>query len=147
MPRRLWIVPAVLVFLAISVELARYLSASGSERGAVVGLLAAQARGDVAGMLTRLEGCNRDPACVAQVRRNAARLRAASKPKILLLESGAAYTLTSTTGLTRVAWSDVRDNGPTYVQCITVRKTWSLVHGARVHLLRIGPRIGNEASC
>jgi hypothetical protein len=33
------------------------------------------------------------------------------------------------------------------VQCVTVRKHWSLIDGATVSLRRIGPRIGNEASC
>ncbi|MCW3017072.1 MAG: hypothetical protein JWO02_4164 [Solirubrobacterales bacterium] len=139
--------PIVLLFLAISFELARYLSASGNERGAVVTLLKAQAQGDVPAMLGHLDGCAQDPACVAQVRRNAATLNAKGQPKILLLESGSAYTLTSSTGLTRVVWADLQDKGQTYVQCVTVRKHWSLVDGATVSLRRIGPRIGNEASC
>ncbi|MCW2998186.1 MAG: hypothetical protein JWN65_1735 [Solirubrobacterales bacterium] len=147
LPRRLWIVPVVLLFLVISVELARYLSASGTERGAVVSLLQAQARGDATAMLDQLDACAKDRACVAQVRRNAARLRAKGQPKILLLESGAAYTLKSSTGLTRVVWSDVKGKGATYVQCVVVRKQWSFLDGAKVSLRRIGPRIGNEASC
>ena len=150
LPRRrlLWIVPAVIVFLAISFELARYLSASGSERSDVVALLRDQARGDVAGMLKRLDGCAQDPACVAQVKRNAATLKTSGHIKILLLESKSAYKLSSSTGRSRVAWTDL-DNGksPTVVQCITVHKSWSMTHGARVALERIGPRIGDEASC
>lgn len=147
MPRRLWIVPAVLLFLAISVELARFLSASGAERSDVVALLRDQGRGDVPAMLGRLHGCAPDPACVAQVRANAARLRVDGRVKILLLESHSAYTLSSTTGVSRVAWTDIDHPTRTAVQCITVRKSWSLIHGARVQLRRIGPRIGDEASC
>jgi hypothetical protein len=147
LPRRLWIVPVVLLFLVVSIELARYLSASGTERGAVISLLRAQARGDAVSMLDQLDACAQDPPCVAQVRRNAARLRARGQPKILLLESDSAYTLKSSTGLTRVVWADIEDNGPTYVQCVKVRKQWSFIDGATVSLRRIGPRIGNEASC
>jgi hypothetical protein len=147
LPRRVWIVPAVVLFLVISVELARFLSASGAERADVVKLLRDQGRGDVPGMLAQLHGCAADPACVAQVRANAAKLRVTGRVKILLLESKSAYTLTSTTGTSRVAWTDIDHPSRTAVQCITVRKSWSLVHGARVQLRRIGPRIGDEDSC
>lgn len=147
MPRRAWIIVAALLFLVVSVELARYLSASGNERGAVIRLLEAQGAGDVDEVLRRLDGCAEDPPCVQQVRDNVARLKAKGRPKILLLQSGSAYRLKSTTGLTRVVWADLDDNGPTYVQCVLVRKQWSLVDGATVSLRAIGPRIGNEASC
>lgn len=152
MPRRLWLVPAVLVFLAISFELARYLSASGTERAHVIALLRDEARGDVPAMLARLPGCEQDPACVANVRRNARRLKVPGHVnpehvKILLLESDSAYTLSTKTGLSRVAWTDLDRDGSTVVQCVTVRKRWSIIHGARVELRRISPRIGNEASC
>jgi hypothetical protein len=147
LPRRAWIVPAVLLFLVISFELARYLSASGTERRDVFALLRDQARGDAPAMLARLSGCAEDPACVAQVRANARRLRIEGRVKILLLESHSAYKLSSTTGRSRVAWTDIDHTGVTYVQCVTVRKSWSLIHGGRVKLLRIGPRIGDEASC
>lgn len=146
-PRRLWIVPVVLLFLLASLELARYLSASGAERSDVVALLRAQARGDVPGMLARLDGCAEDPVCVGTVRRNARRLRTPGRVKVLLLESKVSYKLSSTTGLTRVAWTDIDDPAKTVVQCVTVRKRWSFVHGAHVELRRIGPRIGDEASC
>lgn len=140
--------PAVLLFLVISFELARYLSASGSERSAIVDLLRDQARGDAPAMVTRLKGCAPDPRCVSQAAANAGRLRTANaRVKILLLESDSAYKLKSSTGVSRVAWTDLRSKSPTVVQCITVRKSWSLIHGARVELRRIGPRIGNEASC
>lgn len=145
--RRLWIVPAVLLFLLVSFELARYLSASGSERSDVVALLRDQARGDAGAMLRRLHGCRQDSACVATVRQNAVRLRTPGRVKVLLLESKVSYKLSSTTGLTRVAWTDIDDPAKTVVQCVTVRKQWSFVHGAHVELRRIGPRIGNEASC
>jgi hypothetical protein len=147
LPRARWIVPAVVLFLLVSIELARYLSASGTERNAVYELLQAQSAGDTEAMLERLDGCEANPRCVAQVRRNAARLDSGGRPKILLLQSGAAYKLKTTTGLSRVAWTALDVQSPTYVQCITVRKSWSVVHGARVSLRAIGPRIGSEAPC
>ena len=98
-------------------------------------------------MLARLDGCAQSPPCAALVRRNAARIKRPGRPKILLLESDAAYKLSTTTGISRVAWTVLEPKGPTFVQCVTVRKSWSMVHGAKVHLRRIGPPIGNEASC
>lgn len=139
--------PAVVLFLVVSFELARFLSASGTERGAIFALLKDETRGDVPAMLARLDGCSPDPACVALVRQNATRLKRPGRPKILLLESHAAYKLTTTTGSSRVAWTVLDPNGPTVVQCVTVRKSWSVVHGATVELRRIGAPIGNEASC
>jgi len=68
------IVLGVLAFLALSFELARYLNTESEERGAVFAVLQAQARGDAAAMLARLDGCARDPACAAVARRNARRL-------------------------------------------------------------------------
>jgi hypothetical protein len=147
LPRRAWIVPALLLFLVISFELARYLSASGTERQDIYALLRVQARGDAPAMLARLHGCAQDPACAAQARTNARRLRTGGRVKILLLESHSAYSLSSSTGRTRVAWTDIDHSDVTYVQCVTVRKSWSVVHGARVQLQQIGPRIGDEASC
>jgi hypothetical protein len=147
LPRARWIVPAVVLFLLVSVELARYLSASGTERTAVYALLKAQAAGDVQGMLRQLDDCEQRPRCLEQVRRNATRLNSGGRPKILLLESGSAYKLRTTTGLSRVAWTALNVKSPTYVQCITVRKRWSFVHGGEVSLRAISPRIGNEASC
>ncbi len=147
MLRARWIVPAVVLFLLVSVELARYLSASGTERNAVYALLKAQAAGDVEGMLDELDGCSGRPRCLAQVRQNATRLSPGGRPKILLLESDSAYKLSTTTRQSRVAWTSLDVGAQTYVQCITVRKRWSFVHGGVVDLLAIGPRIGNEDSC
>ncbi|WP_354698649.1 hypothetical protein DSM112329_04337 [Paraconexibacter sp. AEG42_29] len=147
MPRRVWIVPAVIVFLAVSVELARYLAASGSERSDVVALLRDQARGDATAMLERLGDCDEKPACAAIVRRNARALRTDGNVRVLLMESDTSYKLSTTSGLTRVAWSDLDKDGATFVQCVAVRKSWSFIHGARVQLRGISPRIGNEASC
>jgi hypothetical protein len=145
--RRRWILPAVVLFLLVSFELARYLSASGTERSAIVALLDDEARGDVPAMLAKLDGCAADPACAALVRRNAMYLKRPGRPKILLLESDAAYKLTTTTGISRVAWTVLDPKSTTVVQCVTVRKSWSLVGGATVHLRRVGRPIGAEASC
>src|SRR3954447_11148076 len=88
----------VVVFLAISALLARWLTTDNAERDQVTRLLQAQARGGAAGMLRELGPCT--PACAAQARANARRLRRPGSVQIVAYESATAHTLSSRTGLT-----------------------------------------------
>jgi hypothetical protein len=139
-------VVAVAAFLAVSFGVARFLNVETDERGQVLALLRAQARGDAPDMLDRLDGCRRSASCRAQVRANARRLRRPGEVKILALSSGTAYSLGSATGPTRVAWTVV-DRGLPVVQCILVRRTGTVVAGRSVTLLRLSAPIHREASC
>jgi hypothetical protein len=141
--RLVLIVVAVTAFLGVSVIVARWLSADTDERGQVVELLRAQARGDADGMLRRL-AC-RDAACVAVVRANARRLRGHGELKIPLYQSGTAHALRSRTKPTRVVW--FTPGRLTTVQCVLVRRTGNLFAGASVTLLRLSAPIGRESSC
>jgi len=145
--RRRWpiIVPAVIVFLAISLLLARWLSTEGAERDKVHSLLTSQARGDAAGMLAQLHGCN-DPACRATVARDASTLKRRGAVKIVSYESGTSYALGSATGTTRVAWTSLQQ-GLVEVQCVTVRRAGSVLGGRSVTLLRISAPIDRQGSC
>jgi Zn-dependent protease with chaperone function len=132
------------VFLAISLALARYLSAENRERDAIYAVLVAQARGDARGMLARLDGC-RGP-CAATVRAAARRLKRPGVPKILIIQSPTAYALGSASGTTRVAWTIVNRQLPV-VQCVRVRRTGNALFGRRVLLRSISPPLGGRASC
>ena len=145
--RRRWpiIVPAVIVFLAISLLLARWLSTEGDERDKVHSLLTSQARGDAAGMLAQLRGCN-DAACRATVARDAQTLKRRGAVKIVSYESGTSYALGSATGTTRVAWTSLQQ-GLVEVQCVTVRRAGSVLGGRSVTLLRISAPIDRQGSC
>lgn len=141
------LVLAVVAFLAVSFELARYLSTETSERNAVLALLRDQARGDAAGMLARLDGsCARTRACRARVTANARRLRRPGEVKILAYRSKTAYALGAKTGPTRVAWTIVDRQLPV-VQCVLVRRSGTALAGRSVTLLRISGPIGREAAC
>jgi hypothetical protein len=139
------IVLGVVLFLAISALLARFLSVESLERDDLVALLQAQARGDAPGMLSQLSGCAANPACVATVRADAARLRRAGSVKILTLTSPTAYSLTGATGTTRVAWTVI--GTLPVVQCVRVRRTGNAITGIHLHLLSVGPQIEGEADC
>ncbi|MEA2254287.1 MAG: hypothetical protein QOG35_332 [Solirubrobacteraceae bacterium] len=145
MSRRLaLIVPAVVVFLAISFALARYLTTENAERDAVYALLQAQGRGDVRGMLARLDGC--DAGCRAAVTRNARRLARPGAVRILAYSSGTAYALGSASGPTRVAWTIIGRQLPV-VQCVQVRRTGSVLTGRTINLRRLSAPIDRQGSC
>ncbi|MEA2131395.1 MAG: hypothetical protein QOJ85_4286 [Solirubrobacteraceae bacterium] len=144
MKRLIIIVVSVVAFLAISVVVARWLSADTDERGQVVELLRAQSRGDAAAMLRGLEDC-RDPACVATVRSDARRLRGHGELKIALYQSGTAHALRARTKPTRVVW--FTPGRLTTVQCVLVRRTGNVFAGVSVSLLRLSAPIGRESGC
>jgi hypothetical protein len=140
------IAAGVVLFLAVSLELARFLNTESQERGAVFALLQAQARGDAKAMLARLDGCAREPACAATQRRNAQRLRRPGDVKILAYDSKTAYALGSERGPTRVAWA-VIDRGLPVVQCVDVQRTGSALAGRAIRLRRLSPPINRQGTC
>jgi hypothetical protein len=136
----------VLVFLAASFQLARFLTAENRERAAVFALLEDQARGDVAGVVARLDDCAGP--CADDVAASVARATRPGEVKILRLDSAANFTLGDRTARSRVAWAaDVESGGEAVVQCITVRRSWSFVSGASVTLLRLGAPLPPEKGC
>ena len=146
MSRRLpLIIIAVVVFLAISFELARWLSTESTERDKIERLLTAEARGDGQAVLAQLHGCS-DPACRATALRNARILKRRGAPKIVSYESKTSYALGSATGDTRVAWTSL-EQGLVIVQCVSVRRSGSALAGRSVTLLRISAPIDRQGSC
>ena len=114
-PRLVVLIAFSAVFLVVSLFLARWLATEGAERDAIAAVVQAQARGDVAGVLRRLDpGCRRDRACVARVRANSRRLARPGEAKVLRIDSDTAYALGSAHGLSRVAWT-VLDSDVTVV--------------------------------
>jgi hypothetical protein len=136
----------VLVFLVVSLLLARYLNTESQERGAVFALLQAQARGDANDMLERLDGCAEQPACNATTRSNARRLKRAGEVKILAYDSETAYALGNKRGLTRVAWT-VIDRGLPVVQCVDVERSGTVLAGRAIRLRRLSPPIDRQGTC
>jgi hypothetical protein len=135
-----------IAFLAAALGLARWLTTENRERGDVVALLRAQARGDTRAMLARLEGCGRDTSCAATVARNARRLRRAGDVKILAYDSATSYALGAARGPTRVAWT-VIDRGLPVVQCVDVERRGTVLAGRAITLHRLSPPIDRQASC
>jgi hypothetical protein len=135
----------IVLFLILSVLLARYLAVENTERDDVLAMLRAQVAGRADGVIERISGCRVRPDCVAQARRNAATLRRSGSVKILSLTSHTAYSLTGATAPTRVAWTVI--GRLPVVQCVTVKRTGNFLTGVFVALLALSAPIPNEADC
>jgi hypothetical protein len=137
----------VIVVLAVSVVLARFLSVENAERDADLALVQAEVKGDLAGMLDQLPGCRASRSCVAAEKANASdpRLRRSGAVKILQLESNTAYSLFGATGKTRLAWTVI--GTPPVVQCVEVRRTGNFLTGIHVQLLALSSPIPGEGTC
>lgn len=146
MRRRVLIACGVLVFLVVSFQLARFLTAENAERSAVYALLEDEARGDARAVAARLDDCTGP--CARDVAATVAKARRPGAVKILRLDSGANFTLGERTARSRVAWAaNATRGGEAVVQCITVRRSWSLVSGASVTLLRLSAPLPPEKAC
>lgn len=148
LPRRRLVAVAaigIVLFLGLSVLLARYLAVENTERDDVLAVLRAEAGGDASGMIARISGCAKHPGCVAQARQNAANLRRSGAVKILSLTSHTAYSLTSDTAPTRVAWTVI--GRLPVVQCVTVKRTGNFLTGLSVALLSVSKPISGEGDC
>jgi len=143
--RHPWLVLAAVVFLALSFQLARWLSLENIERDDISALLVAQAHGDASAMLAALSGC--DESCRSTVREDARRLRRPGSIQILAYQSQTAYSLTSTTGFTRVAWKSSLQLLPV-VQCFTVRRSGNALSGLTLRLVRVSlPLANTQGDC
>jgi hypothetical protein len=143
--RILLLVLAAVAFLVISAGLARVLSANGAERTAIEDVLKAQARGDAAGIVSRIEGCSANPACVATARANAAALRSRGALQIVRLDASTSFSLGGTSGVARVVWAT--PSRLTVVQCVAVRRGGNVVSGLSVELRSLSRPIGRESDC
>lgn len=146
-PRPLTLVLVAVAFLAVSLGLARYLSAESREREALLDVLTAQAAGDAPGMLAAMDpACRATPACAAEIRANARDQRIAGDVKIINIQSQTAYVLGSSTGTSRVVWAVV-DSGLPTVQCVEIRRRGNALAGRSISVLRVSAPIERESSC
>jgi hypothetical protein len=138
---------AVLLFLAISGMLARFLSVQNQERDAEEAYAQAEIKGDEKGMLSQLSDCSERPSCLATVRKNAhnPHIRRGGSVKILQIESPTAYSLTAATGVSRLAWTVI--GTLPVVQCVEVRRTGNFLSGIHLQLLSVSAPIPNENDC
>jgi hypothetical protein len=143
--RILFLALGLLVFLAISLGLARVLSVNGAEQSAILDLLRAQARGDAPAMIRQIDGCAQRPSCVADARRTASRLRASGKLVLVRLDASTSFSPTGHDGIARVVWKT--PTRTTIVQCVDVHRGGDVFSGLTVDLRALSRPIGHEAAC
>lgn len=135
---------AVFVFLGLSFLLARGLSGSSAERGKVLDLLEAQARGDAEAVLALLPACDAEPACKRVTAERVEELARPGEVEILNYVPSTKLSLTRKTGSGRVAWR-AGESLPV-VQCVRVRREGPLTGGG-VTLLALSKPIDPAGSC
>jgi len=134
----------IFVFLGLSFLLARGLTGGSAERGKVLDVLEAQARGDAPAVLAQLPACRAEPACATVTEARVAKLRRPGDVQILQYEPSTRLSLTRRTGTGRVAWR-AGDALPV-VQCVRVRREGPLT-GAGVTLLALSDPIALDGGC
>ena len=135
----------VVLFVAISVGLARVFGANGAEQSAVTALVKAEAAGDKNAMLSRIQGCAQRPSCRTRVADNAVNLRRPGAVTIIQLEPSTGFSLRGMVGTARVAWR--AGSSLPIVQCVRVRRAGDVFAGLQVQLLEISVRIKGDSSC
>jgi hypothetical protein len=139
------IATGVVLFVVISALLARVLTVDGAEQSAVTALVQAEARGDQAAMLDRLQACRESAACRARVAYDAGALTRPGSVSILTYQQSAGLWLSSTTGTARVAWKT--PSSLPIVQCVRVRRGGDVFTGLHLELLTLSTRIKSDADC
>jgi hypothetical protein len=143
--RILLVVLGGLAFLAISLGLARVLSANSAEQDAILALLRAQARGDADAMVEQISGCAQRPSCVADARATASRLRASGKVVLVRLDASTSFAPAGHDGVARVVWKT--PTRTTIVQCVDVHRGGDVLSGLTVQLRALSRPIGHQAAC
>lgn len=136
---------AIVVFVAVSAILARVFSVDGAERSAITSLVQDEARGDVNHAVAQLQGCEQSAACRSGVEANVVALRRPGNVSILQIEPSAGFSLGSTLGTARVAWS--AGASLPIVQCVRVRRAGNALTGLHVELLDMSRRIESDSVC
>ena len=135
----------VVLFVAISVGLARVFGANGAEQSAITSLVKAEAAGDQQAMLSRIQGCAQSPGCRSRVAENAINLRRPGAVTVIQLQPSTSFSLGGMLGTARVAWR--AGSALPIVQCVRVRRAGDVFGGLKVQLLEISARIKSDSSC
>ena len=135
----------VLLFLVISALLARAFSANGAEQSAITDLVRAEAAGNQAAMLARIEGCARIEFCRTRIAEDAAVLKRPGIVSIINLQPSTSFSLSGNVGTARVAWR--AGTSLPIVQCVRVRRSGDVISGLNVQLLELSARIKTDGAC
>ena len=137
---------AVVLFVVISVLVARAVGVGDAQTAAITELVQAEARGDTAGVVALIQGCSTNPACRARAAALTAALRRPGHVSVIDMSPSVHVAVTGSTGTARVAW--IVDGSLPRVQCIRVRNAGDVLSGFTIELLRVSARQRfSDASC
>jgi hypothetical protein len=139
------IVLAVIVFVAITIVVGRFLGAATAERNEATEVIKLQAQGKANQVVDRIEGCRANPACVGRTTAQVQRLHTPGRVTIVRVDDAAGLGLGSSTDTARIVWK-AGTRLPT-VQCVRVRRSGNPISGYNVDVLALSATIGREDSC
>jgi hypothetical protein len=137
---------AIIVFLGVSLLLARVFSANSAEQSAITSLVKDEARGDTNAVIADIAGCRASSACRTRAGDNATALKHPGAVSIIQIQPSTSFSIAGTLGTARVAWNVAGRSHP-IVQCVRVHRTGNAISGLRVELLEVSRRINSEAGC
>jgi hypothetical protein len=139
------IVLGVVLFVIISVLVARAIGVGDAQTAAITDLVKAEAAGDTTRVIALIEGCQKDAACRARTAALTAALRHPGNVSVVDMTPSVNVAVTGSTGTARVAW--LAGSSLPRVQCIRVRNAGSVFSGFEIELLRVSARQPSDASC
>jgi hypothetical protein len=137
---------AVVLFVVISVLVARAVGVGDAQTAAITDLVKAEARGDTSRVIALTENCRQNAGCRTRAAALTATLRRPGTVSILQVSPSANVAVAGSVGTARVAWT-VGGSLPR-VQCVRVRNAGSVLSGFTIELLRVSLRQRfSDASC
>jgi hypothetical protein len=143
--RLILIALVVVVFVLVSVLLARVYRSVSDERSAITALIQDEARGDKTGMIGLIHGCSASAACRARVAQDATNLRRPTPIAVLELTVSSSFPIFGQTGTARIAWKPAQ--GLPVTQCVRVRHGGNPITGMTVELLELSAKIKTNGDC
>jgi hypothetical protein len=137
---------AVVLFVVISVLVARAIGVGDARTAAITELVQAEAQGDTPQVIALIEGCRHDATCRAHAAALTASLRRPGHVSTIDLTPSVNVAVTGSTGTARVAW--IAGGSLPRVQCIRVRNAGNIFSGFTIELLRVSAQQRfSDASC
>jgi hypothetical protein len=136
---------AVVLFVVISVLVARAVGVGDAQNAAVTALVRSEVRGDTNGVIALISGCARSASCRARAAQLVATLRRPGLLSILQVQPSTNVAVTGSVGTARVAW--LVGSSLARVQCIRVRNAGNVLSGFTIEILQVSGRLASDATC
>jgi hypothetical protein len=136
---------AVVLFVVISVLVARAVGVGDAQNAAVTALVRAEIRGDTNGVISLISGCGRSAACRTRAATLAASLRRPGVLSVLQVQPSTNVALTGSVGTARVAW--LVGSSLARVQCFRIRNAGNVLAGFTIEILQVSGKLASDATC